>query len=63
MSRVKRAKTAARQGQVISDDPKQVRMTNLRRWKVASQSVLGLWYLVILGSAGFVCTCQHYVRL
>ena len=44
MSRVKRAKTAARQGQVISDDPKQVRMTNLRRWKVASQSVPGLWY-------------------
>ena len=62
MSRVKRAKTAARQGQVISDDPKQVRMTNLRRWKVASQSVPGLWYLVILGSAGFVCTCQHYVN-
>ncbi len=62
MSRAKRAKTIARQGQVISDDTQQVRMARLRRWKVASQSVPRLWYLVILGSAGFVCECQYYLN-
>ena len=52
MSRAKLAKTMARQGQAISDDPGQVKMASLRRWKVASQSVPKMWCVVILGAAG-----------
>ena len=41
-----------RSGLQIAKNPTKMQQKGARRWKVMSQSVAKLWYLVVLGSAG-----------
>ena len=41
-----------RDGLQIARNPARIQQKGARRWKVMSQSVAKLWYLVVLGSAG-----------
>ena len=45
---------------IIESDRDGVRRQSNRRWKVLSESVAGLWYTVILGAAGIVCSCPYH---
>ena len=58
--RRKAARTATARGRAIAEDPGRVKRKGNRRWKVPSESVAGLWYTVILGAAGIVCSCPYH---
>ena len=55
--RRKHAQTAKSNGQALADEEGAVRQQNSRRWWAHSKR-LKLWYEIILGATGFVCTCD-----
>ena len=51
-----------RDGLQIARNPARIQQKGARRWKVMSQSVAKLWYLVVLGSAGLTCQCPQHEK-
>ena len=51
-----------RSGLQIAKNPTRIQQKGTRRWKVMSQSVAKLWYLVVLGSAGLTCQCPQHEK-
>ena len=51
-----------RSGLQIAKNPTRIQQKGARRWKVMSQSVAKLWYLVVLGSAGLTCQCPQHEK-
>ena len=61
-NRSARADRNRRSGLQIARNPARIQQKGARRWKVISQSVAKLWYLVVLGSAGLTCQCPQHEK-
>ena len=61
-NRSTRADRNRRSGLQIDKNPTRIQQKGARRWKVMSQSVAKLWYLVVLGSAGLTCQCPQHEK-
>ena len=61
-NRSTRADRNHRNGLQIAKNPTRIQQKGARRWKVMSQSVAKLWYLVVLGSAGLTCQCPQHEK-